>query len=90
MFEKENLLETFIDLCGFGENKPFECVGTYNEIRYALTKTIEKLNGKMPFLLEYYKNNFELSKEELLNYYNEDNNLPENFEKILKNRIFGK
>ena len=26
LFEKENLLETFIELCGYGKTKPFECV----------------------------------------------------------------
>lgn len=26
LFEKENLLKTFIELCGYGETKPFECV----------------------------------------------------------------
>lgn len=88
LFEKEELLKTFIELCGYGETKPFECVGTYGEIRYALTKTIEKLGDNLPYLLRYYKDNFELSKEELLSYYNENNNVPEEFENILKERLF--
>ena len=90
LFEKESLLNTFIELCGYGETKPFECVGTYSEIKYALTKTIENIDGKLPYLLEYYKNNFDLSKEELLNYYNDENNVPEEFDKILRGEIFGK
>lgn len=91
LFEKENLLKTFIELCGYGETKPFECVGTYSEIRFAITKTIENLeasNTNLPKLLQYYKDNFELSKENLLNYYNENNNLPKEFQKILKNKLF--
>lgn len=87
LFEKEELLKTFIELCGYGKTKPFECVGTYREIRYALTKTIEKLGDNLPYLLKYYKENFELSKEELLSYYNENNNVPEEFENILKEKI---
>lgn len=90
IFEKEELLKTFIELCGYGETKPFECVGTYSEIRYAITKTIENLekDGKeLPYLLRYYKDNFELSKEDLLHYYNENNNVPKEFEKILKDII---
>ena len=87
LFENKNLLKTFIELCGYGENKPFECVGTYSEIRYALTKTIENLDGNLPYLLKYYKENFELSKEELLSYYNKNNNVPEEFEKILKENL---
>ncbi len=87
LFEKESLLETFIELCGYGKTKPFECVGTYSEIRFAITKTIENLenqNSKLPYLLEYYKNHFELCKERLLEFYNENNNLPEEFAKILR------
>ncbi len=88
LFEKKDLLKTFIELCGYGETKPFECVGTYREIRYALTKTIENLENNLPYLLQYYKENFELSTEELLSYYNENNNVPEEFEKILKEKLF--
>lgn len=88
LFEKQELLKTFIELCGYGETKPFECVGTYEEIRYAITKTIENLNGKdLPLLLKYYDENFERSNDELLNYYNEENNLPQEFDKILKGKI---
>ena len=88
LFEKESLLETFIELCGYGETKPFECVGTYKEIKYALTKTIENLEGKeLPYLLKYYNENFEKVNDNILNYYNENNNLPEQFEKILKGKI---
>ncbi|MBO5397616.1 MAG: hypothetical protein J6A36_01590 [Clostridia bacterium] len=87
LFEREDLLKTFVELCGYGETKPFECVGTYNEIRYAVTKTIENVNGKLPFLLKYYNENFEKVNSNLLEYYNENNNLPEEFEKILKGKI---
>ena len=84
------MLKTFIELCGYGETKPFECVGTYGEIRFAITKTIEKIDGQLPYLLQYYKDNFELSDENLLNYYNENNNLPREFEEILKNALANK
>lgn len=88
LFEKESLLETFIELCGYGKTKPFECVGTYKEIKFAITKTIDKLgNEELPYLLKYYNNNFEKVNDNLLNYYNENNNLPEEFEKILKGKI---
>ena len=91
LFEKESLLKTFVELCGYGETKPFECVGTYSEIRYAITKTINKLESnhiELPYLLEYYDNNFEKNNDDsILKYYNENNNLPEEFEKILKGKL---
>ena len=65
LFEKEDLLDIFIELTGYGKTKPFECVGTYEEVRYAITKTISKLD-KQPYLLKYYKEHFEL--ENLNNY----------------------
>ena len=91
LFEKEDLLKTFIELCGYGETKPFECVGTYEEIRYAITKTIENIEKDkkdLPFLLKYYKNNFELLKVDLLNKYNKNNNVPKEFENLLKEKLF--
>jgi hypothetical protein len=89
MFENENLLSTFTELCGYGDVKPFECVGTYEEIKWALTRTIENIGeNKLPFLLEYYKNNFEMYHADLLKYYNENNNLPEEFDELLRKNIF--
>ena len=75
-------------MCGYGETKPFECVGTFKEIRYAVSKTIEYIKENsldMPYLLKYYDDNFEkVLDDSLLKYYNNNNNLPEEFEKILK------
>lgn len=90
LFVREDLLKTFIELCGYGEIKPFECVGTFSEIRYSVSQVIKRLeneNLKLPYLLKYYKENYELSNEELLNYYNNKHNVPEEFEKILKDRL---
>ena len=91
LFEKENLKETFIELCGFGETKPFECVGTYEEVQYAISKTIEKLesnNKSLPFLLNFYKENYDLRDGEFLKFYNENNHLPKEFDQILRRKIF--
>lgn len=84
------MLKTFIELCGYGETKPFECVGTYSEIRYAISETIKKLNSEgkeLPYLLKYYFDNYVLSDEDLLSYYNEEHNVPEEFEKILRENL---
>ena len=88
LFEKEELLNTFIELTGYGETKPFECVGTYEEVRYAITKVIER-EENLPYLLQYYKDNFKL--EDLSNKietrYNNENNLDEYFENLLKEEL---
>jgi len=90
LYEDESLLKTFIELCGFGEIKPFECVGTYSEVRYSVNKNIEKREEKnLPFLLKYYKEHYNLEKadDNILKIFNENNNLPEKFKIILRESL---
>lgn len=84
LFENKNLLQTFIDLTWNSDNKPFECVGTYDEVNYAIALVIKKLNWDLPYLLQYYVDNFEVKDYDLLNYFNEENNLDPEFLNILK------
>ncbi len=91
LFEKKDLEKTFIELCGFGDIKPFECVGTYEEVQYAVVKTIEKYeknNIELPYLLELYKNNYTMKVNEYDKFYNEENFLPKEFDEILRKSIF--
>lgn len=93
LYENKTLLKTFIELCGYGETKPFECVGTYEEVNFAISKTIKKLeneNVKLPCLLEYYKKNYKLADTsiDLSKRYNEENNLNKKFDNILRKAIF--
>lgn len=92
LLNKKELLDDFVGLTGNGDNKPFECVGTYEEVIYCINKTIKKyLNNKLelPYLLEYYKNNYELIEidDKILTKYNNENNLNEHFERIIKEAI---
>ncbi len=93
LFEERNLLTEFNQLIGIAETKPFECVGTVDEVNASLCKIITDDQGKLPFLLEYYKRsaNFELYKNtdfsEHLSVFNNEHFLPENFEKILKRKL---
>lgn len=92
MFENKEMLNTFIELCGYGKNKPFECVGTYEEINFAISKTIvnlEKENKELPYLLSYYKEHYGVKEinNELIKQYNEYNNVPREFASILKAKI---
>ena len=78
LYEKEELLNTFLELLGYSETKPFECVGTYSEVRYAVSLTINNSSDKLPYLLSYYKNNFPLELDTnykaQYNHYNYHNN----------------
>jgi len=50
LFAKKSLQQTFLDLAGFGDKKPFECVGTFEEVREALLLAYEKSKNPAPFL----------------------------------------
>ena len=93
LFEKESLLETFIELTGNGRTKPFDCVGTYEEVNFAISKTIENLeksNADLPILLKYYKNNFGLvdMSEDITKRFNEENNLTEKQSDMIRKEVF--
>ena len=88
LFENKNLLQTFIDLTWNSENKPFECVWTYDEVNYAIALTTKKLDWKLPYLLQYYADHFEVKDYDLLNYFNEENNLEAEFLEILKKNLY--
>ena len=84
MYENKELLDIFIELCGYSEKKPFECVGTYSEVRYAISLVISK-NQQLPYLLEYYKEHFNLELEHDFKHdFNNENNIPEEFLNIVK------
>lgn len=87
LYEREDLLDSFIEIIGYSSNKPFECVGTYEEARYAISQVINKYD-KLPFLLEYYKDNYELELDgTLIEKYNEENNLDNYYNEIVKKEL---
>ena len=92
MFEKQDLLSTFIELTGNGDTKPFDCVGTFEEVNYALSKTIQNIENSgndLPYLLKYYKKHFNLINlnDDLTKKYNNENNLNEEQNDILRKEV---
>lgn len=88
LYEKEILLKTFKELLGYAETKPFECVGMYNEVRYAVSLVINKYEGELPYLLKYYKENYPLELDHKFECdYNKENNLEEKFDSLLKKEV---
>ena len=52
------LTDTMLKLIGVLPEKPFECVGSRDEVNAAICLAIEKYKGeKMPYLLSYYEQN---------------------------------
>jgi hypothetical protein len=58
LYAKENLATTFDQLCGLTDEKPFECVGTIDEVNLAIGKLIDEYgDDELPFLLKRYRMN---------------------------------
>jgi len=96
MADREDMREMFDGLIGISDEKPFECVGSREEINFAITqaiKNLEKENHKLPFLFEYYKTTdnykeYENKQNPLHSYFNDVNNLPDFFVKIIKTKCY--
>ena len=88
LYEDKDMLKTFIELTGYSDKKPFECVGTFGEVRFAVSLVIEKLGDDLPYLLKYYKDNYPLYlDDDYRTKYNDNNNLDDDFVKIVKDAI---
>lgn len=93
LLDKKELLPLMLELIGERKFKPFECVGTKRESLAALYLDWEKerKSKAIPSLLKYFENNIlakhkNLKKESknIMNSWNNQNNLVKRFEKILK------
>lgn len=90
LLDNPSLLQDFICLLGYSDNKPFECVGTYDEVKFACFKTIdalEKDNIPLPKLLQYYKDNYQIDSKNIMNYFNTNHNIPQKYIDIIKKEL---
>lgn len=85
LFERDDLLDTFLEILGYSSNKPFECVGTYEEARYAVYLASLKEDG---YLLNYYKNHYEFKEDiDSIVEYKTENNLGEYYNKLVREEL---
>ncbi|MBQ8043803.1 MAG: hypothetical protein IJ272_06625 [Clostridia bacterium] len=93
MLDNEALRDIFNGLVYPDYDKPFECVGTKDEINLSLNMIVAKYNKEkkpLPALLKDFNPNLynlELVMAKQAFKWNEDNNLPEEFEKTLRQYI---
>ena len=93
MLNNEALRDIFNGLVYPDYDKPFECVGTKDEINLSLNMIVEKYNKegkKLPVLLKDFKSNIvnlEQEIEDAKMSWNSDNNLPQEFEIALREYI---
>lgn len=92
LLEKESLQTTFEELIGVRDVKPFECVGSRNEINTAIMLMIdrEKEAGRtLPLLAEWYVKEGLYEKQKVMgnpyaSFYDEENLLPKHLDRIMK------
>ncbi len=91
LFDDTSLKPILMELSGNSAIKPFECVGTINEVNAALARSIkessENEDRALLFIdeLSYLNQNNEI--DNILSEFNEDNNLPQKFLNILKSAL---
>ncbi|MEI6748503.1 MAG: hypothetical protein ACOYMF_07875 [Bacteroidales bacterium] len=94
IFTDDSLWPFMRQLTGLDEVKPFECVGTVDEVNFALRMIIEERAGlQLPVLLQHYKESMQVEAENtplsqnLLNSFNDVHFLPVQFLSILKKAL---
>lgn len=97
MLKDASMQKDFEKLIGLQDEKPFECVGSRDEINAAICQTIEQMEAKqetLPLLLAWYKkqNIYKTSypfRHTYDNYYEASHLLPDEFLEILNQECYG-
>lgn len=80
MLEKAELSDMLDGLMLDGEDKPFECVGTKNEVRLSLKMALDRRKTDPPVLLKRFAQCFpDYLPVTLTNYFDKDNFVPKQF-----------
>lgn len=95
LLNDESMTEYFTELIGQSEHKPFECVGSVDEVNLAVSLAIRKRNPeKLPLLFKNYveqglynPENLDEKYNKYCRYFSNENLLPESFRKILLNEM---
>lgn len=94
LFDKPSLLPYLKELCGLSPQKPFECVGTVDEVNAALQLFMhQNSHNRLPLLIDYYSNSslaerFSVDQAEaLLSVFDEKHFVPEGCLALLNEAI---
>lgn len=90
--DSEKMKKYFEQLIGLHESKPFECVGSVDEINFAVCAAIRKrmsAGAELPLLLKYYMNTpaydkYKDSPNIYADYFDKVNLIPGHFKKYVK------
>lgn len=88
LLDKKEMLDYFLELLGKKNTKPFECVGTIEEVNYVVNNLVKK-EGKLPYLLEYYKHNYSLENVNgsIITNLDENHNVPSELVELIRKEL---
>jgi UDP-N-acetyl-alpha-D-muramoyl-L-alanyl-L-glutamate epimerase len=87
MYNDNTLVNIFHELTGEADVKPFECVGTPEEVRAAIIDYTKRSKCVKPLLVNFNQSAIATSLNNLLLEYNTENLLPERFEILIKKAL---
>ena len=94
MLNDPEMMDLFEQLTGMQDNKPFECVGTRDEVNTAVCMAIARIvteHKDLPLLYDAYRKTpyFQVYRDRRVSWdsWNDENSLPEAFAKLLKKRL---
>ncbi len=92
LLEKGSLTPLLEQLSGIASEKPFECVGTIDEVNAALVFLAQQYpDNELPVLLKHHRrltgNILFASLSRQLNYWNDEHNLSEDFENLVRQNL---
>lgn len=90
MLDKKEMENDFDGLVGLSPVKPFECVGTVTEIKYAIAmcaKILLSENKELPLLVKKFTQSFDIDEilsQPVMKEFNKINNIPYEFDSAVK------
>lgn len=93
LYEDTNLEELFRELLWISWIKPFECVGTNEEVVLAMKKSVENWSGELPFILQIFQkevlptltqDDFERLENQIMKWDFENDRVPKNLKNYLQ------
>lgn len=89
LLDNSDLKPILVELLGMTDKKPFECVGTVDEVKWSLAKTYDKymLEGRdIPILLQFFAEAFEVDSVEELVTDSVPDCIPDTYRDLLEDR----
>jgi len=90
LLDNKDLEPIFLELIGVKEVKPFECVGTIDEIRWSMKRIIEDLeekNKSKPSLVKAFEQKILLDTIGPPNQFDEENDIPDYYLGLLEEKL---